>query len=224
MAALAATVVLLRDATDGPEVLLLERPSNRGSFRGAWVFPGGAVDAGDFDIGSDDGTAAAAASAVRRAAVRETVEETGLVIDPGALVALSRWHPPPEAQKQLVTSFFAAPAPDGIIGLNEVEAVASRWMAPSAALAAHGAGSLLLFPPTWVTLHGLLGAASVDDALMRAGSAGPVEFRTRFTRGATLALWEPDEDYGAAVPTDTATTRHRLDIAALPWTYERTGG
>ena len=36
----AATVVLLRDATRGVEVLMIERP-DRGSFAGAWVFPGG---------------------------------------------------------------------------------------------------------------------------------------------------------------------------------------
>ena len=43
----AATVVLLRDSADGPEVLLLERPRHRGSFAGAWVFPGGGVDPDD---------------------------------------------------------------------------------------------------------------------------------------------------------------------------------
>ncbi|WP_157962346.1 NUDIX hydrolase [Homoserinimonas sp. OAct 916] len=43
----AATVVLVRDGTNGPETLMLERPSDRGSFAGAWVFPGGRVDPED---------------------------------------------------------------------------------------------------------------------------------------------------------------------------------
>jgi hypothetical protein len=43
----AATVVLLRDAPDGLQVLLLERPGHRGAFAGAWVFPGGVVDPQD---------------------------------------------------------------------------------------------------------------------------------------------------------------------------------
>ena len=43
----AATVVLMRDGVDGVEVLLLERPHHRGSFAGAWVFPGGGVDEED---------------------------------------------------------------------------------------------------------------------------------------------------------------------------------
>jgi len=44
VAGAAATVVLLRDGERGVEVLLAERPRDRGSFAGAWVFPGGAVE------------------------------------------------------------------------------------------------------------------------------------------------------------------------------------
>ena len=40
----AATVVVLRDNDEQLEVLLLQR-SRRGFAGGAWVFPGGAVDA-----------------------------------------------------------------------------------------------------------------------------------------------------------------------------------
>ena len=39
----AATVVLLRDGAGGLEVLMIERP-DRGSFAGAWVFPGGKLE------------------------------------------------------------------------------------------------------------------------------------------------------------------------------------
>src|SRR4051812_34542798 len=97
--ALAATVAVLRDGADGAEVLLLERPHDRGSFAAAWVFPGGSVDEED-------------AGDLRRAAVRETLEETGLVVPPDALVPLARWHPPAEAPKRLVTSFFVVAAPE----------------------------------------------------------------------------------------------------------------
>ncbi|TFC71314.1 NUDIX hydrolase [Cryobacterium sp. TMS1-20-1] len=66
----AATVVLLRDGAEGPEVLLLERPRHRGSFAGAWVFPGGGVDPEDrlltdaadiADVAASGGSAATAA-------------------------------------------------------------------------------------------------------------------------------------------------------------------
>ena len=71
----AATVVLLRDGERGLEVLLAERPRDRGSFAGAWVFPAGP---------STTPTPSAARSTPRtprRAAVRETREEIGLELD-----------------------------------------------------------------------------------------------------------------------------------------------
>ena len=43
----AATVVLLREGRDAPEVLLLRRNRATGFVPGAWVFPGGRVDAAD---------------------------------------------------------------------------------------------------------------------------------------------------------------------------------
>ncbi|HET7459836.1 MAG TPA: NUDIX domain-containing protein, partial [Longimicrobium sp.] len=45
----AATVVLLRDAEGGAEVLLLRRHRRSGFAAGAWVFPGGVVDERDRD-------------------------------------------------------------------------------------------------------------------------------------------------------------------------------
>ena len=44
----AATVVIVRDSALGPEVLMIERP-DRGSFAGAWVFPGGKLEPDDGD-------------------------------------------------------------------------------------------------------------------------------------------------------------------------------
>lgn len=43
----AATIVLLRDGDSGLEALLLRRHRSSGFVPGAWVFPGGRVDAGD---------------------------------------------------------------------------------------------------------------------------------------------------------------------------------
>ena len=91
----AATVVLVREGADGPEVLLLRRNRATGFVPGAWVFPGGRVDAADGEdalaerwdgltregaagrlgLGAD---ARPAAIAYYGAAVREAVEETGL--------------------------------------------------------------------------------------------------------------------------------------------------
>src|SRR3712207_8321915 len=45
----AATVVLVRDGADGPEVLLTRRPEGLRFMGGATVFPGGSLDDADFD-------------------------------------------------------------------------------------------------------------------------------------------------------------------------------
>jgi 8-oxo-dGTP pyrophosphatase MutT (NUDIX family) len=90
----AATVVLARDAAGGPEVLMLRRHGRSGFAAGAWVFPGGVVDAADRDAvpagllagpyaeawGARLGTDGAAAAAYVAAALREAFEETGILL------------------------------------------------------------------------------------------------------------------------------------------------
>ena len=94
----AATVVLLRDGTDGLETLLLRRNAKIG-FGGMWVFPGGRVDAADrVGLASDDDLTAA-----RRAAVREAYEEAGLLVDAATLYPIAHWTPPLAAPKRFLT-------------------------------------------------------------------------------------------------------------------------
>src|SRR5215207_1711131 len=81
----AASVIVLRGGAEALEVLLLRRNPAARFMGGAWVFPGGAVDAHE---GAGD-------AAHRAAAVREVAEEAGLVLpDPAALVEFSRWITP----------------------------------------------------------------------------------------------------------------------------------
>lgn len=229
---LAATVVLLRQpprGAAGVEVLLLERPRDRGSFAGGWVFPGGAVDAEDLPgpggVGLLDLPPAEEEAVSRRAAVRETREETGLALREADLVSLSRWSPPAEALKRLRTWFWLAAAPPGPIVLEPREAVGHRWLTPDAALALHARGELRLFPPTWLTLHGLRDAASVVETLQRARALARAEFATRVVPGADIVLWAPDAAYstGSIDPAlvDAPGPRHRLDMRELPWRYLR---
>ena len=89
----AATVALLREGRDGPEVLLLRRHALSGFAARAWVFPGGAVDAGDrrlpatrwqgIDLQALTERFGAAPDLVlgfHVAAVRETFEEAGVLL------------------------------------------------------------------------------------------------------------------------------------------------
>jgi 8-oxo-dGTP pyrophosphatase MutT (NUDIX family) len=88
----AATVVLMRPSADGPSVYLLRRQVSMEFAAGMCVFPGGGVDPRDFDhtvawagpspaawadrLGVDEATARALVCA----AVRETYEESGVLL------------------------------------------------------------------------------------------------------------------------------------------------
>lgn len=91
----AATIVLMRDGAEGLEVLLMRRNRNAGFVPGAYVFPGGRVDASDSAAAAMervDGLTAeecaarleledpSAAMAFYLAALREAFEETGLMV------------------------------------------------------------------------------------------------------------------------------------------------
>ncbi len=188
----AGTAVLLRPIPDGFAVLLMRRP-DRGSFAGAWVFPGGKVEPSDRREGAEESDDA------RRAAVRETAEEVGLIIsDP---VLLSRWQPPIEAPIRIRTWFFLASAPDGELRFSVDEVVDAVWMSPAEALARHARGEWTLFPPTWVTLHQLSRFESTEAALASAGVAQ--HFSTRVVESAQGVEFEWD---GV-----------RLRTGSLPW-------
>ena len=217
----AATVVLLRDGRDGPEVLMIERP-DRGSFAGAWVFPGGKLDPGDHGpIG--DATAPEEADA-RRAAVRETREETGLEVTASALLTLSCWDPPPGLPLRIRTWFFLCEAPpDGELRLEPGEVVSAEWLRPSDALRRQAKGEITLYPPTWVTLHGLAEAKDVDSAFAAARVRGVLTFETQVRRGpeGPVFYWREDAEYHEDSPGAASGPRHRLQTGVNPWVYTR---
>lgn len=98
----AATVILIRDGAGGPEVFLLRRVLGMAFAGGMTVFPGGGVDSRDADASvawvgpSADwwagrfGCPTRLARALVCAAVRETFEESGVLLagpDPNSIVA-----------------------------------------------------------------------------------------------------------------------------------------
>ncbi|MCR2833101.1 NUDIX hydrolase [Parerythrobacter lacustris] len=79
----AATVVVFRNAADGgpPELLMVTRSRNMTFAGGAAVFPGGRVDPADYELAQNiDSLLDRDEIAHRIAAIRETLEETGLAI------------------------------------------------------------------------------------------------------------------------------------------------
>ena len=151
----AATAIVLRESDGGPEVLLVERNPDSRFMGGAWVFPGGAMQA------DDAGHAATAA--------RELEEEAGIRLASTDLVPLSRWITPAEVKIRFDTVFFVTEAPPGTEPrVDGAECVDFRWITPSDALRAFERGELMLVFPTIKHLEGLAGFRSVEDALAAA--------------------------------------------------------
>src|SRR5947199_7932084 len=136
----AASVILLRGGGEQLEVLLVRRSPQARFMGGVWVFPGGAVDAGEGE--GDD--------AHRAAALRELREEAAITLaDPAALVKFSRWITPAQVKIRFDTHFFLAPLPPGQeASIDGEECVDAGWFAPRAALDAHRTGDLELVFPT----------------------------------------------------------------------------
>jgi 8-oxo-dGTP pyrophosphatase MutT (NUDIX family) len=153
----AATVIVLRGGADTLEVLLVRRNPQQRFMGGAWVFPGGAVDA----IDGDD------SSAHRLAGIREVAEEAGVELaDPDALLPYSRWITPRQIAVRFDTHFFLARAPgDAAPEVDGSECVDWGWYAPAEALAAYERDELVLAFPTIKTLEGLTAFASADELL-----------------------------------------------------------
>ena len=97
----AATVVLLRDAAPSMEVLLLRRHAKASNMAGVYVFPGGKLDVADSNLDAatlldqphstlhaglnEPGTDAPTASGLYVAALREALEECGLLLAEAAV-------------------------------------------------------------------------------------------------------------------------------------------
>jgi 8-oxo-dGTP pyrophosphatase MutT (NUDIX family) len=209
----AGTALVVRDGDAGIQVLLIQRP-DRGSFASAWVFPGGKVEASDRELLPED---ASEEHVARRAAIRETFEETGLVIEPAVTVSL--WDPPAGAKPRIRTWFFVAPDPAGDLALAEGEVVGAEWVRPRDLLDRHAGGEATLYPPTWVTLTAI--ADAPDFAALLAGIRFE-RFTTAARRGESgpMLLWPDDGEYAGDAAASAA--RHRLEVGSLPWIYTRT--
>ncbi|CAM8629366.1 MutT NTP pyrophosphohydrolases including oxidative damage repair enzymes [Acidimicrobiia bacterium] len=222
----AATVVLVRDATDGIEVLLARRNSKIYFAGGAWVFPGGRIDAEDhgaefsgdhFDEAHDDFLGVA-----RRACVREAAEEADASINADELVFMSHWTPPLEAPKRFSTYFFMGPAPTETLTADGDEIHELAWMRPADAMSRRNAGEIELIPPTFITLALLAPFATAAEALDHYRNNPPEYFVTKFTRadGYNIALYSDDAGYETA-DASVPGPRNRLFMGEGDWRYER---
>jgi 8-oxo-dGTP pyrophosphatase MutT (NUDIX family) len=148
----AATVIVLRGGADALEVLLVKRNPAQRFMGGAWVFPGGAVDA-DEDS--------------RVAGVREVLEEAAVALpDADELIEFSRWITPAQVKIRFDTRFYLVAAPeDAVPEVDGEECVDIGWFSPRGALAAYEREEILLVFPTIKTLEQLAPFGSADELL-----------------------------------------------------------
>lgn len=124
----AATVVLMREGADGPEVMMLQRTQGAAFLAGAYVFPGGALDATDGEArtlarvtGFSDAEAnrllglQAGGLAYWVAAMRECFEEAGILlahdesgraVSPARVEQLARFRAPLNAGELAFADFL----------------------------------------------------------------------------------------------------------------------
>lgn len=212
----AATVLLLKQQNAGLEILMLHKNS-RVAFGGMWVFPGGKIDAGDYENSTDDNLAAI------NAAARETEEEAGIVIPKEDFVWFSHWTPPPSTAKRFATWFYVTSTDeDHDIQIDGFEIQNHQWISPHAALDQHAAGEIDLAPPTWVSLYHLSKFRSVHQAISTLSDLKPRYYQTHVVQdkdGNRVALWEGDagyDDWNA----DLSGPTHRLTMRKGGFEFE----
>src|SRR5690606_1070216 len=207
----AATLILMRARRSGaPELLMIERSPDMVFAAGAPAFPGGR-------IGPADRAAAArlpgADAAARIAALRETVEETGLggELSPDMLTPFARWCPNFRETRRFDTLFFVAEAaadwPEPVA--REAEAVRAFWASATETLAEIAAGRAHAIFPTRRTLERLAGFASIEEARVDAARHGLRKITPWIEeRGGEKFLCIP-EDAGYPVTAEPLATARR---------------
>ncbi len=213
------TVVAVRDASAGLEVLLLQRAVRPGQDGQApWVFPGGKVEPADSERGGGH-----AEHDARHAAVREAEEEAGLALEPSGLVTISRWITPKVRAKRFDTWFFLARvAEHAPVTVDGQEIGDHAWLRPGDAIDRYEAGRLSLAPPTFVTVSWLLEHSDTETAARQLGEADLITFEPRIhvIEGGACILYPGDAGYDDGT-IEHAGPKHRLWSDGKKFRYER---
>lgn len=216
----ASTLMLLRDNAGILETLLLCRSNDLAFAAGHWVFPGGTLEEADRRDGRTD------MAALRRAAVRETFEETGLCPDSGRLVYFAQFTTP-GGRKRFKTWFFACPVDAAqSVSVDNTEITRYRWLSAGVALDMFRRGEIKLMPPTMFCLMRLTSYSSAAEACQAFAGSTPMPILPVLTRvdGTPHMLFPGDAGYAAADPAQEGA-RHRLIMTSsvADYRYEYDG-
>jgi len=198
-----SSLCLVRNGAAGIEVLMAQRNHQARFMPGAWVFPGGVVDDADWSAQAAaalDGLHDDAQQGWLAAALRETVEETGIwlsaspfVVEPddridGAevydraiqgglrfhatdLVYFANWITPADLPIRFDTRFYLASTDASLDArADQREMMAAGWVAVGEAKARSDAGDLVLPFPTLKTVEWFATFGRAEDLMVWAQS------------------------------------------------------
>ncbi|CAA0115119.1 Uncharacterised protein [BD1-7 clade bacterium] len=214
---LAATIILVRDSSNGIEVLITKRNSKASFLGGFWVFPGGGVeteDAGDTTLDT-----------LKNAAARETREEAGLIVNTNDLLYVSQWITPPGPPKRYDTHFFIVPATEDAVDIDGHEVVDAEWVTAASAIELHENGQIEMMPPTLLSFMGIQSCERVDDVVARYQNKPPFSISPKpcFADDQLVMLYPGDAGFDAGEPAEAALMHRCLHVNGT-WQYINTIG
>ncbi|MFT4580838.1 MAG: 8-oxo-dGTP pyrophosphatase MutT (NUDIX family) [Gammaproteobacteria bacterium] len=212
-----SSVIMMRERSGSPEILLVKRNSKIVFHGGAWVFPGGKVDPEDASGDTKDDELEIA----RRAGVREVHEEAGLQIDGASLLPFSHWTTPENQPKRFAAWFFIGLVPyDSQVVVDGSEIVDHRWIGIDEALAQRHRDEIILPPPAYVSLLKIRRFGHSRDVLDYVEDRGAERFCPRIVEldGGRCSLYDEDAGY-ESLNLDAPGPRHRLRMLKNGWQY-----
>jgi glyoxylase-like metal-dependent hydrolase (beta-lactamase superfamily II)/8-oxo-dGTP pyrophosphatase MutT (NUDIX family) len=157
----------------GGLLVLAGRRSGRSRFLGGFfAFPGGVHEPSDGDLAREGEEAC-----LRRTAARELREETGLVVEPAALLGAGRRISPPFTAVRFDSLIFAAELPAAIPAAASDELEELAWTPPGELVRRWRALEIRVAPPLLPMLHAL---AALGPAASAREIAGSVEAANTF--------------------------------------------
>lgn len=179
----AATVLLLRDSSVGPEVFLMRRSRTMPFAPGMFVFPGGRLDQVDEQAGTATDHQSLLSTAQRAnltvphlvalmaCASREVQEEAGIDLPRDALTLVGRWVTPEFEPRRYDVHFFAAEVGSGQRPFSaSSETDEADWYQVATCIEQFAQGRMPMLPPTLAMLADCANYASVAEILEQLGS------------------------------------------------------
>lgn len=189
-----ATMCVLHQGAGGVEILMVRRGASARFMGGAWVFPGGAVDAADYEpaaSGLIGGVTNDELTPWLAAAFREVVEETGIwltadpfvspiggesvfdraadegvTFDAGRTAYFANWVTPSMVPVRFDARFFIAALDEKLTPIPDLREIdAAEYVTPAEALRRAEKGEWVVPFPTQRSLRDLAEMHSVDAAL-----------------------------------------------------------